>query len=137
MMTIGTSLAVCGCAALLIFSGVAQASYFEGMEAYRQNDFQTAMREFKALEEDPKALYLIGIMYEKGQGVTADFTEAAKWYKASADKGNSSAQYRLGRLYERGLGVDESREEAVKWYKKASRLGQSDAKQALKRLGEK
>lgn len=124
-------------AVFLMFSGMVHAAYFDAMEAYRQNDYQTAMREFKALEDDPKALYLIGVMYEKGQGVGTDLPEAAKWYKSAADKGNSSAQYRLGRLYERGQGVDESREEAVKWYKKASRLGQTDAKQALKRLGEK
>jgi uncharacterized protein len=111
-----------------------QAAYFDGMEAFRQNDYQTAMREFRAAEEDARALYMIGVMYEKGEGITLDSAEAASWFRKAADKGNASAQYRLGRLYERGLGVDQNRDEALAWYKKASRLGNLDAKQALKRM---
>jgi len=115
----------------------AQAAYFDGMEAYRQNDFQTALREFKAVEDDVKALYMIGVIYEKGQGVAIDHAEAAQWYRKAADKGNSAAQYRLGRLFERGLGVEENREEAVKWYKKSAKQGYVDARQALKRMDAK
>jgi TPR repeat protein len=116
------------------FSLPAQAAYFDGMEAYRQSDYQTALREFKAVEDDAKAQYMIGVIYEKGQGVTIDHTEAAGWYRKAADKGNPAAQYRLGRYYERGLGVEESREEAIKWYKKSAKQGYVDARQALKRM---
>lgn len=127
---------VCICWALL-FAGPASASYFDGMEAYRQSDYQTALREFKAVDEDARALYMIGVIYEKGQGVAIDYAEAAQWYRKAADKGNSAAQYRLGRLYERGSGVEQNREEAVNWYKKSARQGYVDAKQALKRMGAK
>ena len=116
------------------FCGPVHAAYFDGMEAYRQNDYQTALREFKAVEEDARALYMIGVMHEKGDGVTTDLAAAASWFRKAADKGNASAQYRLGRLYERGLGVDQNREEASAWYKKSARQGNVDAKQALKRL---
>ena len=119
---------------LLAFSGPACATYFDGMEAYRQNDYQTALREFKSTDEDSKALYMIGVIYEKGQGVELDYAEAAQWYRKAADKGYSSAQYRLGRLYERGLGVEQSRDEAIKLYKKSAKQGYVDAKQALKRM---
>ena len=112
----------------------AQASYFDGMEAYRLNDYQTAMREFKAVEDDAKALYMVGIMYEKGESISANLTEAASWFRKAADKGYSPAQYRLGRLYERGLGVEQNMDEALAWYKKSSRNGNIDAKQALKRI---
>lgn len=122
---------------LLSVSGPVLAAYFDGMEAYRQNDFQTALREFKALEEDAKALYMIGVIYEKGQGVAIDNAEAAQWYRKAADKGNPAAQYRLGRLYERGLGVEQNREEAIKWYKKSAKQGYVDARQALKRMDAK
>lgn len=117
--------------------GSAHASYFDGMEAYRLNDFQTAMREFKAAEDDAKALYMVGILYEKGQGISTDLVEAANWFRKAADKGYSSAQYRLGRLYERGLGVEQNRDEALAWYNKSSRNGNIDAKQALKRMENK
>ena len=119
---------------LLMASSPAVASYFDGMEAYRQNDYQTALREFKAVEEDVKALYMIGVIYEKSQGVALDYAEGAKWYQKAADKGNPAAQYRLGRLYERGLGVEQSKEEAIKLYKKSARQGYVDAKQTLKRM---
>ena len=112
----------------------AQASYFDGMEAYRQSDYQTALREFKSVDTDVKALYMIGVIYEKGQGVEINNAEAAGWYRKAADQGHAAAQYRLGRLFERGLGVEQSREEAIKWYKKSAKQGYVDARQALKRV---
>jgi hypothetical protein len=104
------------------------------MEAYRKSDYQTALREFKNVDDDTKALYMIGVIYEKGQGVAIDHAEAAQWYRKAADKGYSAAQYRLGRYYERGLGVEQNSEEAVKWYKKSAKQGYVDARQALKRI---
>lgn len=124
---------LCGCSLAFVCPPV-QASYFDGMEAYRKNDYQNAMREFKAVEEDAKALYMIGVMYERGAGVAASPAEAASWFRRAADKGNASAQYRLGRLYERGLGVEQSRDEAIAWYRKSARNGNVDARQALKRM---
>lgn len=111
-----------------------EAAYFDGMEAYRVNDFKTALREFKASDDDFKSEYMLGVMFEKGQGVKADFAEAANWYLMAADKGNASAQYRLWRLYERGQGVEQNQEEALKMYRKSARQGYQDAKQALKRV---
>lgn len=116
------------------FNVPAQAAYFDGMEAYRQNDYQTALREFRTVEDDVKALYMIGIIFEKGQGVAVDNSEAASWYRKAADKGHAAAQYRLGRFYERGLGVEQNMEEAIKLYKKSAKQGYVDARQALKRV---
>lgn len=117
-----------------LWCGTVLAGYFDGMEAYRQNDYQAALREFKSSPDDTRALYMLGVMSEKGEGVPADFTEAANWYRQAAGKGSAAAQYRLGRLYERGLGVEQNTEEAAKLYKQAARQGQTDARQALKRL---
>lgn len=127
---------MCACC-LLAVSAPGRAAYFDGMEAYRQNDYQTALREFKSDEGSEKALYMVGVMYEKGEGLTLDYAEAAQWYRKSADKGYSPAQYRLGRLYERGLGVDQNRDEAIKLYKKSAKQGSVDARQALKRMDAK
>lgn len=119
---------------LLTVSSYSEASFFDGMEAYRQNDYKTAMREFKASDDDVKSYYMLGVMFEKGEGVKTDFVEAAAWYLKAADKDSAAAMYRLGRLYERGLGVEQNSIEAKKLYQKASRLGYYDAKQALKRI---
>ena len=117
--------------------GLSVAAYFEGMEAYRQDDFKTAMREFKASDNDTKSYYMLGIMFEKGEGTKVDYAEAAEWFRKAAEKGDAASQYRLGRLYERGQGVGESREEAIKLYRKSARQGYANAKLALKRLEDK
>jgi len=38
-------------------------------------------------------------MYEDGQGVAQDYTEAIKWYTLAAEQGESMAQSNLGHLY--------------------------------------
>ena len=119
---------------LPLFCDQALATFFDGMEAYRQSDYQTALREFKSAGEDAKALYMVGVMNEKGEGIPVNYSEAVSWYRQSAEKGNAVAQYRLGRLYERGLGVEKSIDDAIKLYKRAAKQGQADAKQALKRV---
>jgi hypothetical protein len=44
------------------------------------------------------AQYLVGRMYEKGEGVKKDSNEAMKWYGLAAAQGNQSAQQALDRL---------------------------------------
>lgn len=119
---------------LLVTAVPVRAGHFDGMEAYRQNDFKVAMREFKACGDEAKCMYMLGIMYEKGEGITSDYAEAAKWFGKGAEKDDPLSQYRLGRLYERGLGVEENQAEAIKLYKKSARQKNPNAKQALKRL---
>jgi uncharacterized protein len=73
----------------------------EGMAAWRQGDFGRALLEWEplAVRGDPAAQFNLGLMYEKGQGVTRDTTRAALWYRKSADQGFAEAQNNLGRLY--------------------------------------
>ncbi|MCR5039085.1 MAG: sel1 repeat family protein, partial [Bacteroidales bacterium] len=72
----------------------------------------------------------MGMKYEDGDGVEQDFTEAARWYRMAADKGDPIAQLSLGLLYEEGNGVPENHAEAAKWYRQAAeqdeRLAQYD-----------
>jgi hypothetical protein len=37
-------------------------------------------------------------MYDNGQGVLQDFTEAMKWYRKSAERGNKDAQLKLDEM---------------------------------------
>ena len=50
----------------------------------------------------------------QGQGVSQDYTEAAKWYRKAAEQGNGPAQASLGQMYFRGEGVPEDLAEAGK-----------------------
>ena len=55
-----------------------------------------------------------------GDGVPADKTEAAKWYRKAAEQGDAIAQCSLGNLYYGGDGVPVDKTEAVKWWRKAA-----------------
>ena len=43
-------------------------------------------------------MYNLGQLYEKGWGVTRDYTQAREWYQKAADVGNPNAQEALWRL---------------------------------------
>jgi len=52
-------------------------------------------------------------MYQFGEGVPKDFSEAARWYRKAADQGDAKAQVDLGYLYNHGSGVPEDLGEAA------------------------
>ena len=59
-------------------------------------------------------------MYDKGQGVTQDYAEAARWFRNAADQGIARAQYNLGARYTIGQGVAQDYAEAARWLRKAA-----------------
>jgi hypothetical protein len=79
--------------------------------AYFQNGAQAG---------DPEAELQLAILYAKGEGVTQDYTIAAKWFRAAAEQDLPRAQYDLGVLYERGRGVAADPMQAASWYLKAA-----------------
>ena len=42
----------------------------------------------------------LAFMYQKGLGVTQDYTEAVNWYRKAAEQGNAQGQANLGDMYE-------------------------------------
>jgi len=60
-----------------------------------------------------------------------DYTEAAKWYRKSAEQGYAKAQYELGYMYYDGEGIEKDYSEALKWLRKSADQGNSDAQNAL------
>ena len=77
----------------------------------------------------------IGMMYGRGLGVSADFTQALRWFSMAAEQDHSGAQFNIGYMYENGLGVARDIEEAVRWYRLAADRGNRNAFAALRRLG--
>jgi hypothetical protein len=69
---------------------------------------------------DAEAELQLAILYAKGEGVTQDYTIAARWFRAAAEQGLARAQYDLGVLYERGRGVTTDPKQAARWYLKAA-----------------
>ena len=88
-------------------------------------DYTKAMKYCRIAAErgNADAMNDIGVMYEKGQGVTKDYAEAVKWYRKAAEQGLDWGQNNLGYMYRYGYGVTKDYEEAVKWYRKAAEQG--------------
>lgn len=77
----------------------------------------------KAESGDAKALFKLGLMYDRGEGVPQNYAEAFKWYRKAAELGHASAQFNLGFSYTYGLGVPKDHGEAIKWLEIAASLG--------------
>jgi hypothetical protein len=74
---------------------------------------------------DPEAQTLVGEIFERGLGGTADYAAAVIWYQkvvdnpSIADKAKERALFDLGTLYEQGLGVDKDPLKALNLYRRA------------------
>ena len=86
----------------LVLPGPMLAADLEtGGAAYDRGDYATALEEFRPLAEqgDADAQFHLGLMYDFGEGVPQDRTEAAKWFHLAAEQGHAPAQSFLGLLY--------------------------------------
>jgi tetratricopeptide (TPR) repeat protein len=87
-------------------SGVAMAgSWEDGVAAYQRSDYATALRLWQPLAEagDPRAENNLGLLYEKGLGVAANYEIVADWYRKAAAQGHAGAQKNLADLVANGL----------------------------------
>jgi hypothetical protein len=84
-----------------------------------------------AEEGDAVAQYNLGWMYDHGEGVPENNTEAMKWYRLAADQGLAAAQRNIGALYENGVEVPQDYAEAVKWFRLAADQGDANAQYNL------
>ncbi|MDR2882093.1 MAG: sel1 repeat family protein, partial [Azoarcus sp.] len=80
----------------------------------------------------------LGMMYERGQGVVQDHSEALKWYRKAAEKGSVDAQLSLaglGVMFAKAATKDSEitkwNEEAVKWFRRAAEKGNADGQRNL------
>ena len=60
----------------------------KGLDAARNGDYATALRELRPLAEQGHAIaqYNLGVMYEFGHGVAQDYAEAVKWWRLAAEQ---------------------------------------------------
>ncbi len=90
----------------IIQNGKKAAKYFE--QAAKQND--------------PRAQFEIGEMYQKGIGVKADPYMAYAWYKAAAEQGNKDAMFQLAECLYNGIGIQQDVTKAIWWYEKSAKM---------------
>ena len=98
-----------------------------GLEAYQTGDYETAHDIWLTLAilRLAPAQYLLGFMYNQGQGVPQDYAEAAHWYRLAAEQGYARAQFLLGLMYSVGDGVIQDYSTAYMWINIAARNGDS------------
>jgi TPR repeat protein len=79
-------------------------------------------------EGDARAQYILGRMSDNGLGlVQLDVTEAARWYRAAADKNHPDAQFAMANAYATGRGVPLDANQSVQWLYKAANNGHRPA----------
>jgi TPR repeat protein len=112
--------------AVILAGGPAIAQdYNEGVAAFQDGDYATALKNWMPLaeSEDADAQRNIGAMYQRGLGVPQSDAEAVKWYRRAAENGHPRAQQNLGVMYEEGAGVPQDHVEAAAWYRAAAEQG--------------
>jgi uncharacterized protein len=121
--------------ACALAAGQTWAGFDQGMNAYASGDFDTAAREFRLLAEkgDKESQYLLGLLYEEGQGVLRDDVEAAYWYARSAGQGFGDAYFALGQLFVHRKGERQDRMGAHHWFSLAKEYGHRLADQEMQR----
>ena len=122
--------------ALLLTTEYAQADFFTGRDAFRQGDYETAMKELKpeADKGNTEATTIIAKMYQGGLGVTKDVGKATELFKRAAELGDGEAQYNYGIARALGDGVEQNLAEGLKWLFIAARIGNDKAQTYLKTL---
>jgi len=121
-MRFRTGFRLSAAAVLLWTAGALHADTAAGMQAFRNKDYQTAYREWKAAAEagQAEAQFDLGVLYAQGKGVPRDLTEAANWYRKAAGQGNAQAEFALGQMYSRGWGVPRDEADAARWMEMAN-----------------
>jgi TPR repeat protein len=108
------------------FAGSVAAGPFEdGIAAYRDGDYATALRLLRPRAEkgESEAQRILGHMYFWGQGVTQDYAAAMGWYRRAAEQGNTDAQFDVAERYYGGHGVPQDRAAAASWFRRGAEQG--------------
>jgi hypothetical protein len=118
------------------FAAAAWAGIDEGVAAYDEGDYTTAMAELRPLADagDARAQFYLGEIYEGGLGVAQNDAKALEWYRRAAEQGLAKAQYHLGLLYEIGGNVPRDYATAAAWHRRAAEQDYSPAQSSLARL---
>lgn len=87
----------------IILAGSAAAiagPWEDGMVAYNRGDYVPAVKLLRPLARagNAKAQNVMGVMYQKGEGVARSSAKAFMWFSLAAKKGDTQAQTNLQRV---------------------------------------
>jgi len=102
-----------------LLTGCSSDSDYNEVETYNDKD---VLNKKAAVLQDAAAQFALGANYYFGQnGYTQDYSQAKKWFEASAKQGHASAQYNLGLMYLKGKVIPKDLNKAKLWLEKASK----------------
>ncbi len=110
----------------MLLCGLAQANTLEEAKLkLSQKDFAGAHAIYLSLanQNDAKACYNLGLMYQYGDGVAQNLDEAVNWFTKSAALNDKEAQYTLASMVFRREIQRISYAEAAQYYQQAATLG--------------
>jgi|HubBroStandDraft_6_1064221.scaffolds.fasta_scaffold18679_3 TPR repeat protein len=99
------------------------------LEGHSVQDYGEARRscEHAAKENDDRAQYCLGLIYQQGLGLQKDISRATKSYRRAAERGNVPAMLALGEIYSTGENGALDRPEAFIWFIRAASKGSPGA----------
>jgi hypothetical protein len=105
---------VAGLAAISPASG---GTLRDGSAAFSRGDYLRAARLLAPIARrgNPRAMTMLGYMYDNGFGVPQSYDAAVELYTGAAERGDPVAQHLLGLMYDKGHGVDRDDVLAYKW----------------------
>jgi serine/threonine protein kinase len=102
----------------------AQEYFHAGEAKLKENKPEDALELFRQSADlgDINAMIQLGEVYQNGDGVDKNGTEAERWYLQASNKGSALAMVYLGAMYRLGDGVAEDYERAAQFFQKAADL---------------
>lgn len=107
--------------------------YLTANNAYDEGDVYLAFRLWSGLAQqgNADAAFKVGMMYDRGEVVEHDASQAAHWYQQAAVAGHPYAQHNLGVAYANGDGVEINISKAMGWWLQAAEHGNVDSQYNL------
>lgn len=110
----------------------------DGFDAFQAGRYEIAMQHWLPLaqsielnKDNADAMYNVGLLYMKGQGVKQDYKLTKKWFRRAAFYGSIDAAYNLGAMFMSQKFGFPSKKEALHWWKQAAEQGHIDSQYNL------
>ncbi|WP_137937315.1 tetratricopeptide repeat protein [Chitinivorax sp. B] len=122
----------------ILTSGLVQADYEKGLNAYRGKDYGTAFKEWEqsASQGDVKSTKNLAMLYLLGQGVAANADKAVELIQKAAAANDAEALRMMGQFYLDGRipAIKPDGAKAGEYFGKAATLGDAEAQYQLSKL---
>ena len=106
---------VAALALMALWASRAQGGYEEGLEARQAGDFAGAMNEWMTASDDPRCMTAIAGMFDRGEGVSQDVSQAVEWYQRAADGGDYRAMAQLANYSLQGVAAEGRARTPIEW----------------------